>query len=56
MQLKISVIRAQYLRALVRAVVVAATAFGLQLSVDQVVAVYGVTEAVLQLFVTDKAD
>lgn len=52
---QISIARAQYVRAFVRAAVVAAAAFGLRLSVDQVTAVYGVTEAALQLIVTDKA-
>lgn len=52
---QISTARAQYVRALVRAVAVAAAAFGLKLSVDQTAAVYGLTEAVLQLVVTDKA-
>lgn len=40
-------------RVLVRAVVVAATAFGLRLDGAQVGAIYGVTEAVLQVFVKD---
>lgn len=53
-RLRISVARAQYVRALVRAAVVAATAFGLRLSVDQVAAVYGVIEAALQLVVVEK--
>lgn len=54
-RLRISVNRAQYIRALVRAVAIAASAFGLRLSADQVVAVYGVTEAVLQLLVIEAA-
>ena len=53
-RLRISVNRAQYIRTLVRAVAIAASAFGLRLSADQVVAVYGVTEAVLQLLVIEK--
>ena len=53
-RLRISVNRAQYIRALVRAVAIAASAFCLRLSADQVVAVYGVTEAVLQLLVIEK--
>ena len=44
------------IRMLVRAAVVAATAFGLQLSTDQVAAVYYVTEALLQFFVKDAAE
>lgn len=52
---RISVTRAQYVRTFVRAAVVAATAFGLRLSVDQVAAVYGVTEAALQLVIVEKA-
>ena len=41
------------IRMLVRAVVVAATAFGLQLDTNQVAAIYYVTEAILQFFVKD---
>lgn len=41
------------IRMAVRAVVVFATAFGLNLSADQVAAVYFVTEAVLQFLVKD---
>lgn len=44
---------ASKIRMLVRAVVVAATAFGLQLDAQQVAAIYYVTEAVLQFFVKD---
>lgn len=40
-------------RMLVRAVVVCATAFGLQLDANQVAGVYLLTEAVLQFFVKD---
>lgn len=40
-------------RLLVRAVVVCATAFGLNLSADQVAGVYLLTEAVVQIFVKD---
>lgn len=41
------------IRLLIRAVVVCATAFGLNLSADQVAGIYLLTEAVLQLFVKD---
>lgn len=41
------------IRMLIRAVVVCATAFGLQLSADQVAGIYLLTEAVLQFFVKD---
>lgn len=44
------------IRMLVRAVVVAGTAFGLQLDANQVAAIYYVTEAVLQFFVKDPKD
>lgn len=41
------------LRLVIRAVVVCATAFGLQLSADQVAAIYLLTEACLQFLVKD---
>ncbi len=44
---------ASKIRMAVRAVVVAATAFGLSLTADQVAAVYFVTEAALQFLVKD---
>lgn len=44
------------IRMLVRAVVVAATAFGLKLDTNQVAAIYYVTEAVLQFLVKDPKD
>jgi|LakMenEpi03Aug12_release.lakeMendotaPanAssembly.Ray.scaffolds.fasta_scaffold4700623_2 hypothetical protein len=44
------------IRMAVRAVVVCATAFGLNLTADQVAAVYLVTEAVLQFLVKDPTD
>lgn len=40
-------------RMLVRAVVVCGTAFGLNLSADQVAGVYLLTEAIVQFFVKD---
>ena len=46
---------ASKIRVLVRAVVVCATAFGLQLDANQVAAVYLLTEALLQFFVKDAA-
>ncbi len=39
---------ATHIRALIRAAVVLGTAFGLQLSPDQIAAVYGFNEAALQ--------
>lgn len=44
---------ASKVRMLVRAVVVCATAFGLQLDSNQVGAIYLLTEALLQFFVKD---
>lgn len=44
---------ASKLRMLIRAVVVCLTAFGLNLTADQVAAVYLLTEALLQFFVKD---
>ena len=41
------------IRLLIRAVVVCATAFGLDLTADQVAGIYLLTEAVVQVFIKD---
>lgn len=51
---QISTARAQYVRAFIRAATVFAAAFGFRLTVDQIAALYGVTEAALQLIVVER--